>query len=238
MLRALKLQKRAARVGFDWPEIDQVIDKLHEETAELKAELSAIRQTATGIRRGLLMRLVIYCLSRSTLPVKPASTRKLPLWGVIQSLSSALDILNRKLKNIIKILKKCHWMRWKDCGGEIGFVIGPAASCKTPPKRGWIIYRHRPRHARHPLPVIRGGCDQKGSFRSALKGAASSTIAAWAPASRHSRSTGAWSRGYSCHEKENAVCPTRCLPPDTTAARKRASRQLTQRIADMAAPWL
>ena len=40
MLRALKLQKRAARVGFDWPEIDQVIDKLHEETAELKAELS------------------------------------------------------------------------------------------------------------------------------------------------------------------------------------------------------
>ncbi len=40
MLRALKLQKRAARVGFDWPEIDQVINKLHEETAELKAELS------------------------------------------------------------------------------------------------------------------------------------------------------------------------------------------------------
>ncbi|MBU74699.1 MAG: nucleoside triphosphate pyrophosphohydrolase [Rhodospirillaceae bacterium] len=39
MLRALKLQRRAARVGFDWPEIDQVIDKLHEETAELKAEL-------------------------------------------------------------------------------------------------------------------------------------------------------------------------------------------------------
>ena len=40
ILRALKLQKRAARVGFDWPEIDQVIEKLHEETAELKAELS------------------------------------------------------------------------------------------------------------------------------------------------------------------------------------------------------
>ena len=39
MLRALKLQKRAARVGFDWQQIEQVIDKLHEETAELKAEL-------------------------------------------------------------------------------------------------------------------------------------------------------------------------------------------------------
>ena len=41
MLRALKLQKRAARVGFDWPEFSQLRDKLHEETAELEAELTA-----------------------------------------------------------------------------------------------------------------------------------------------------------------------------------------------------
>jgi uncharacterized protein YabN with tetrapyrrole methylase and pyrophosphatase domain len=36
----LKLQKRAARVGFDWPDLDQVVDKLDEETAELQAELA------------------------------------------------------------------------------------------------------------------------------------------------------------------------------------------------------
>ena len=41
MLRALKLQKRAARVGFDWPEFRQLRDKLHEETAELEAELTS-----------------------------------------------------------------------------------------------------------------------------------------------------------------------------------------------------
>jgi ATP diphosphatase len=35
LLRALKLQKRAARVGFDWTETDQVLDKLQEEAAEL-----------------------------------------------------------------------------------------------------------------------------------------------------------------------------------------------------------
>jgi len=40
MLRALKLQKRAARVGFDWPDIAPVIDKLHEETNELRDELA------------------------------------------------------------------------------------------------------------------------------------------------------------------------------------------------------
>ncbi len=35
LLRALKLQKRAARVGFDWPSTDEVIDKIVEEAREL-----------------------------------------------------------------------------------------------------------------------------------------------------------------------------------------------------------
>ncbi|WP_322865587.1 nucleoside triphosphate pyrophosphohydrolase [Aquicoccus sp. G2-2] len=35
LLRAQKLQKRAARVGFDWPEISQVIDKIAEEAREV-----------------------------------------------------------------------------------------------------------------------------------------------------------------------------------------------------------
>ncbi len=35
LLRALKLQNRAARVGFDWPQVDQVLDKIHEEAAEV-----------------------------------------------------------------------------------------------------------------------------------------------------------------------------------------------------------
>jgi MazG family protein len=39
MQRALKLQKRAAGVGFDWPDIEQLIDKMHEEAGELTAEL-------------------------------------------------------------------------------------------------------------------------------------------------------------------------------------------------------
>ncbi len=35
LMRAVKLQKRAARVGFDWPEIEQVLDKVAEETREV-----------------------------------------------------------------------------------------------------------------------------------------------------------------------------------------------------------
>lgn len=44
LLRAVKLQKRAARVGFDWPETGAVLDKLAEEARELveaRDELSA-----------------------------------------------------------------------------------------------------------------------------------------------------------------------------------------------------
>lgn len=36
LLRAVKLQNRAARVGFDWPSTDEVIDKLVEEVEEVK----------------------------------------------------------------------------------------------------------------------------------------------------------------------------------------------------------
>lgn len=35
LTRAIKLQNRAARVGFDWPDAAQVLDKITEETAEL-----------------------------------------------------------------------------------------------------------------------------------------------------------------------------------------------------------
>jgi ATP diphosphatase len=39
LARAQKLTARAARVGFDWPNPELVLDKLAEETAELRAEL-------------------------------------------------------------------------------------------------------------------------------------------------------------------------------------------------------
>jgi len=35
LLRAMKLQKRAARVGFDWPDTSHVLDKIIEESQEL-----------------------------------------------------------------------------------------------------------------------------------------------------------------------------------------------------------
>jgi nucleoside triphosphate diphosphatase len=44
LLRAFKLQKRAARVGFDWPSVDGAYDKLTEEFDELNEEIQASNQ--------------------------------------------------------------------------------------------------------------------------------------------------------------------------------------------------
>jgi|TARA_R110002020_G_scaffold316899_2_gene532363 nucleoside triphosphate diphosphatase len=44
LLRAEKLQKRAARVGFDWTEAEPIFDKLVEETAEVREAI------ATGVQ--------------------------------------------------------------------------------------------------------------------------------------------------------------------------------------------
>jgi MazG family protein len=55
LIEAFKLSSRAARVGFDWPEIEGLFAKLNEETDELRAELKTAPMpinspsSATGI---------------------------------------------------------------------------------------------------------------------------------------------------------------------------------------------
>jgi len=44
LTRANKLAKRAARVGFDWPDAQGALDKVREETAEVATEISAQNQ--------------------------------------------------------------------------------------------------------------------------------------------------------------------------------------------------
>jgi MazG family protein len=48
LTRAVKLQKRAAKVGFDWASVSPVIDKAKEELDELKAAVEAPGESADG----------------------------------------------------------------------------------------------------------------------------------------------------------------------------------------------
>ena len=50
--RAQKLQKRAAQVGFDWPQPSAVVDKLQEELDELRAALAADSRDAVAEEMG------------------------------------------------------------------------------------------------------------------------------------------------------------------------------------------
>jgi ATP diphosphatase len=55
LLRAHKLQKRAARVGFDWPEARQVLDKIAEESRELVEAAETLPQDKVEEEMGDLL---------------------------------------------------------------------------------------------------------------------------------------------------------------------------------------
>ncbi len=52
LMRAAKLQGRAARVGFDWPDVTPVFSKIEEELDELKAALGEGSATAVAAELG------------------------------------------------------------------------------------------------------------------------------------------------------------------------------------------
>jgi ATP diphosphatase len=58
LMRAVKLQKRAARVGFDWPDIAQVLDKLAEEAREVAEARDRLSQADMAEEIGDLLFVV------------------------------------------------------------------------------------------------------------------------------------------------------------------------------------
>ena len=59
LLRAKKLQKRAARVGFDWPSTDEVLDKIVEEAGELVEAREELSQTEVEEEFGDLLFVMV-----------------------------------------------------------------------------------------------------------------------------------------------------------------------------------
>jgi nucleoside triphosphate diphosphatase len=59
LTRALKLSSRAARVGFDWPDVPAVLDKLDEEAAELRAELPEADPARLGDELGDMLFVLV-----------------------------------------------------------------------------------------------------------------------------------------------------------------------------------
>jgi nucleoside triphosphate diphosphatase len=49
LTRAIKLQSKAAKVGFDWPDLQPVLAKVREEIAELEAEIALMGSAPAGL---------------------------------------------------------------------------------------------------------------------------------------------------------------------------------------------
>lgn len=67
MLRASKLQKKAAKVGFDWPDDQGVVDKIKEELSEVEEELVSGDREKLGDEIGDLLFSVINLARRHKL---------------------------------------------------------------------------------------------------------------------------------------------------------------------------
>ena len=59
LMKAQKVQKKAARVGFDWPDAAPVLDKIKEETAELEEAVKSGKQDAVADEIGDLLFSVV-----------------------------------------------------------------------------------------------------------------------------------------------------------------------------------
>ena len=93
LIKAQKVSKCAAHRGFDWPDISFVVDKVHEELEEVKAEIKSGNKRRLSEEIGDLL-FVIVILSR--------------FGGVDaeESLHSATKKFARRFKNIERALKK------------------------------------------------------------------------------------------------------------------------------------
>ncbi len=56
---ALKVQKKAARVGFDWPDVDGALPKIAEEAAEIRAAVDSADEGAVSDEVGDLLFAVV-----------------------------------------------------------------------------------------------------------------------------------------------------------------------------------
>ncbi len=95
LTRAVKLQKRAARVGFDWPATGHVIDKIAEEARELVEARDTLTQTEVEEEFGDLL-FVIANLARH-LKIDP---------------ETALRAANAKFTRRVPRHRGARWRRW------------------------------------------------------------------------------------------------------------------------------
>ena len=93
LTRALKISRRAARVGFDWPDADAVLAKLDEEIGELRAELPGAEPARLADELGDLLFVVVNLARKLELDpeecLRQANSKFMRRFGGVESLLAA-----------------------------------------------------------------------------------------------------------------------------------------------------
>ncbi|NLN79340.1 MAG: nucleoside triphosphate pyrophosphohydrolase, partial [Armatimonadetes bacterium] len=72
LMRAAKLSKKAAKTGFDWPDVASIFDKLKEETAELESAIALSDREQTNQEIGDVLFTVVNIARRQNLDPEEA----------------------------------------------------------------------------------------------------------------------------------------------------------------------
>jgi MazG family protein len=99
LTRAVKLQNRAARVGFDWPETSQVIDKLNEEMIELSEELIKNNHDQNRIEEEFGDMMFVYANLARHLKINPEQALVKANLKFMQRFKKIEQIIETKEKN-------------------------------------------------------------------------------------------------------------------------------------------
>ena len=104
--RAIKIQKRAARVGFDWPKTSQVIDKLNEEMLELSEELVKNKVNQTKIKEEFGDMMFVYANLARHLKIDPEEALRAANSKFINRFNKVEQISNNKGKIMSELTLK------------------------------------------------------------------------------------------------------------------------------------
>ncbi len=114
LIRAEKLQKKAAHIGFDWEQYQGALEKMQEETAEL---VSAVKEGgAVEEEAGDLLFAAVNVLRKLKIEAEPAllaACRKFS--GRIQKMENYAREQGRELANMTQKEQECLWNRAKIC---------------------------------------------------------------------------------------------------------------------------
>ena len=110
LTRALKLQERAASVGFDWSEAAPILDKIEEEIGELREAIAAGDAASVKDEFGDLLFALVNLGRHLGVDAETA------LAGTNEKFRSRFHHVERAVEASAAASKRRRWRRWKRSG--------------------------------------------------------------------------------------------------------------------------